>query len=212
MQSTFEASGRPSAFEHHQLEPIWLRDAKKRLVLYADTRETVLFRRVMAEIDAGVAQINVPEARQRGPFLVVAGEKGDTFMTPRTDNSMVRIFNNNGFAYGGRMFGWHQQIPKPARRTMTINEELIAEADFAAMHISILYSRAGLMLDGDAYDVGDAGEEVPSDTGMPPLDNLLAAGVPVLPVHDAVLMPAQHYDVVEAEMMPPLNVELASPT
>jgi hypothetical protein len=66
---------------------------------------------------------------------------------------MVRIFNNNGFAYGGRMFGWHQQIPKPARRTMTINEELIAEADFAAMHISILYSRAGLMLDGDAYDV-----------------------------------------------------------
>ena len=69
MQSTFEASGRPSAFEHRQLEPIWLRDAKKRRVLYADTRGTVLFRHVMAEINAGVAQIriNVPEARQRGP-------------------------------------------------------------------------------------------------------------------------------------------------
>jgi hypothetical protein len=31
--------------------------------------------------------------------------------------------------------------------------------------------------------------------------NLLAAGIPVLPVHDAVLMPAQHYDVVEVEMI-----------
>jgi hypothetical protein len=183
---------------------------------------------------------------------------------------MVRIFNHGSFAYGGRMFGWHQGIPKTARRTMTINGEEIAEADFAAMHISLLYIRAGLMPEGDAYDVGSAyntgdpalarkhvkrtvnillnaanwrqaiwaikskleispeqalkliaaierrharisrhfftgvGMEmmrIESDIMTEVVRNLLAARIPVLPVHDAALVQARHDHLAEAEMI-----------
>jgi hypothetical protein len=275
IQSTFEASpvlvDCPVQIEHRQREPIWLRDSEKKFAPYDDTRETVLLRRLMNEINEGSKQIRieVPDARRHGPFLVVAGEKGDTHILPRPDNGMVRIFNNGSFAHGGRMFGWHHGIPKGARRTMTINGELIAEADFAAMHISILYIEAGLRLDGDAYDVGaayHAGDpeltrnhvkravntmlnaanrsqaawalktelaitltqthklieaverrharisrhfftgigmqmmRIESDIMTEVVRNLLAAGIPVLPVHDAALVQVRHYDLVEAEM------------
>jgi hypothetical protein len=280
MRSTFEASpalldswnGCSTSFEHHQHEPIWLRDVEKRLISYDDTRQTMLFRRRMSEIREGTAQIgiDVPDAHRRGSFLVVPGPKGETYLLPRPGHSMVRIFNHSSFACGGRMFGWHQGIPKTARKTMTINGEEIAEADFAAMHISLLYIRAGLMLEGDAYDVGSdyntgdpaltrkhvkravnillnaanrrqaiwaikskleispaqafkliaaierrharisrhfftgVGMEmmrIESDIMTEVLRNLLAAGIPVLPVHDAALVQARHYHLVEAEMI-----------
>lgn len=280
VQSTFEASPAlircwndgPLPFDHRQREPLWLRDHDKRLTDYEETGQTFLLRRIMREINDGLAQIRVyvPDAHRHGPFLVVPGENGNTHVLPRPDNGMVRIFNNGSFARGGRMFGWHQGIPRAARRTMTINGELIAEADFAAMHISILYIEAGLDLTGDAYHVGagyEAGDDeltrkhvkravntmlnapheqnaawslkstlqitlarahqlieavkrrhssisrhfftgigmemmrIESDVMAEVVRNLLAAGIPVLPIHDAALMQAKHYDLVEAEMI-----------
>jgi hypothetical protein len=280
MRSTFEV---PSAllavfrndtkpFEHHPRESIWLRDSEKRPIDYPETRQTAALRRIMDEINDGMRQIriDVPDGQQRGSFLVLPGKKGDVCLLRRPDNGLVRIFNNGSFAQGGRMFGWHQGITKGARKTMTIDGDLIAEADFAAMHISILYTRAGLRLDGDAYDVGrsyDAGHpeitrqhvkravntvlnatsrhqaawaiktelEIPlvkarklieaverrhakisrhfftgigmemmrieSDIMADVVRKILAAGIPILPCHDAALVQLRHYDIVEAEMI-----------
>lgn len=241
-------------------------------IAFRETPQTIKLRRIMSEINKGVRQIvvEVPEAHLRGSFLVIAGSKGKAHLMPRPGNTMVRIFNNSSFAHGGRMFGWHQGIPRAARRTMTINGELIAEADFAAMHISILYIKAGLRLDSDAYNVGgacDAGDcaltrkhvkravntmlnaanrnqaawaiktelaisfpqalrlieavemrharisrhffsgvgmemmRVESDIMTEVVRNMLAAGIPVLPIHDAALVQGRHYDLLEAEMI-----------
>jgi hypothetical protein len=68
-----------------------------------------------------------------------------------------RIFSRGSFAHHGHAYGWWQNIPKTVRGDLQIDGEATAEADYAALHASILYGERGLKFLDDAYDydVGD---------------------------------------------------------
>jgi hypothetical protein len=66
---------------------------------------------------------------------------------------LQRIFNRGSFDYHGRAYGWWQNIPKTIRGDLMIDGEATAEADYTALHASILYGERGIKFKGDAYEV-----------------------------------------------------------
>ena len=96
-------------------------------------------------------QIEVPGAEARGRHFRLG--KSQILRIP--GNGLQRIFNRGSFAYHGRAYGWWQNIPRAVRGKLTIDGEATAEADYSALHASILYCKRGLKLNGDAYEVGN---------------------------------------------------------
>jgi hypothetical protein len=68
---------------------------------------------------------------------------------------LQRIFSRGSFACHGRAYGWWQNIPKTVRGDLMIDGEATAEADYTALHASILYCERGFKFLGDAYDIGN---------------------------------------------------------
>ena len=140
-------------------ETIWLRNAAKQLISYDDDDDTRIMRRAMQagnEMRATL-DIDIPCTQRRGSLLIFESGEGDqvkqTHVLRRPGNGMVRIFNRESFAFGGRMIGWHQGVPKGPRAAMTINGEATVEADFSAMHASILYGLERIKFEGDFYEI-----------------------------------------------------------
>jgi hypothetical protein len=132
-------------------EPIRLKDDADDLVDYPETRETLRIRRALEPINLYLKQlqIEVPGAARQGRHLRV----GDSYILPTPRNGLQRIFNRGSFACHGRAYGWWQNIPKTVRGDLTIDGEATAEADYAALHASILYGERGIKLHGDAYEI-----------------------------------------------------------
>ena len=134
-------------------EPIRLKDDADHLVDYPETRETLQIRRALELINVFLKklQIELPGAVRQGRYLRV----GDSHILPIPGNPLHRIFNRGSFACHGRAYGWWQNIPKTARGDLMIDGEVTAEADYTALHASILYCKQGLKFHGDAYDIGN---------------------------------------------------------
>jgi hypothetical protein len=135
---------------HEIGEPIILRDNNGKSIDYDDNRFT---RRVRAEIvrfneTLAPVVIHVP-GEQRGHHIMV----GESYVLPVPGNPLRRIYGRGSFSMGGRAYGWWQNIPKGARAQMTINGESVAEADYSAMHATILYNVVGVCFIGDPYDL-----------------------------------------------------------
>ena len=61
------------------------------------------------------------------------------------DKRIRRIFNNGRFDEGGRFYGgWWQRLPSRWRQRIWIDGEAVAEVDFAAFHIILLYAQLGV--------------------------------------------------------------------
>lgn len=75
----------------------------------------------------------------------------------RLSSPVVRIFNQD-FLRGGRFYAsgtsW-QNIDKEQRKRVTIDNEEVAELDFAALHPAILYAEADAPLPEDCYSIGN---------------------------------------------------------
>ena len=70
---------------------------------------------------------------------------------------LSRIFSRGSVELGGRFYrGWWQSIPSEHRPHIRINGNKTVEIDFTAMHLRILYAKAGLdfSLEKDPYDLG----------------------------------------------------------
>lgn len=132
-------------------EIILLKGQNGELIDYRDTRETGRLRKDLERINESLAriQIEIPGAEWRGQHMFV----GQSCLLPTPANAMRRIFSRGSFALHGRAYGWWQSIPKTARASMTINGETVAEADYTALHASILYSEANIKFAGDPYDI-----------------------------------------------------------
>ena len=132
-------------------EIILLKSQDGELIDYRDTRETRRMRRDLQRINESLArlQIQIPGAEWRGQHMFI----GQSCLLPTPANAMRRIFSRGSFALHGRAYGWWQSIPKTARASMTINGETVAEADYSALHASILYSEAKMKFAGDPYDI-----------------------------------------------------------
>jgi hypothetical protein len=132
-------------------EIILLKGKDGELTDYRDTRETRRHRKELARLNESLARLHleIPGAEWRGQHLLV----GQSYLLPTPGNAMRRIFSRGTFALHGRAYGWWQSIPKAARAAMTINGEATAEADYSALHASILYSQANIRFAGDPYDI-----------------------------------------------------------
>lgn len=92
--------------------------------------------------DLDVVDEYVDESDNKSPVDLVAGHR------------LYRVFNDSRFDHGGRFYGgWWQDIPSDYRRFITINGLPTVELDFSGMQLAMLYAKAGLELEGDAYAI-----------------------------------------------------------
>jgi hypothetical protein len=72
-----------------------------------------------------------------------------------SDRQLVRIFVDDSFSTGGRLYaGWWQAVPDQYRRNIVINDVSTVEVDFSGIALRCLYARIGLYLPDDPYDIG----------------------------------------------------------
>ena len=170
-QSSFRATGKlmrawpdtTQRIEYSVGEIIRLKNSNDELIGYVDTDRTRRMRRQQAvrnEILAGI-EIGVPAAERRGQHLVIDNGPTDpdgasrklSYILPHPGNPMWRIFSRGNFACHGRAYGWFQSIPGWARASMTINGKPVAEIDYSALHITMLYNQAGIRMDRPPYEI-----------------------------------------------------------
>ncbi len=122
---------------------------------YRDTQRTDRMRAEVLRINSHLRrqQVQIPGAQVRGDHLVMQGTRGEVVVTPH-DAGVRRIFNRGSWTMGGRLYGWWQAVPKSYRSQMLLDGSPVAEPDFESLHAFIVYARAGLRFEGDAYDVG----------------------------------------------------------
>jgi hypothetical protein len=117
-------------------EPIRLKDMAGNLVDYPDTGQTLRLRRALEPINAclNCLHIEIPGVMCQGRHLCI----GDALILPTPGNELYRIFNRESFACHGRAYGWWQNIPRTVRPDLVIDGEPTAEADYAALHATML--------------------------------------------------------------------------
>ena len=134
-------------------EPIVLRSTKtagKELaeaVEYTDTQQTNTLRAEMNSINAYLAQADI---------------SCNYFNTNPNDRYLRRIFNNNSFNQGGRLYGgfWQRLMSEIRYEHIRINKDMIAECDYGQMSILLLYAEAEAqdqLPEGDLYDLSAYG-------------------------------------------------------
>jgi len=157
--------------EHFELadgrETIWLsrneRDyvagtVERELINYSETLETTRLRAEMKTINdalkAADACALAPEAGEKAPKVLTAFRE------------LRRHFNSpdktERFDLGGRLFGgWWETLPRSQHHLIRIDNEPVAELDFASMALRLAYLEAGKSPpDGDLYS-GLPGLEAP---------------------------------------------------
>ena len=144
------------------------RDKEKRLLKYTDAPLPRRLREEISPINEMLrdTDIDVPGAIKRARDLLMFEELGwDEHDRPSVTRHYVRLTDKAGrqifagdFEHHGRFYCSAQNIPSDARSAMTINGKSCAELDFSAMHPTLAYNIAGLHMDGDPYDLGDAFE------------------------------------------------------
>jgi hypothetical protein len=131
---------------------IRLRDENKQLIDFRDTEQTSRMRHRVAEINEAISAqvIGLPReiGEHHGDVLVI----GDTCVN-LGNTACFRIFNES-FKHGGRFYGHYtQSLPKAVRARLTINGEPVAEPDYPAHHLHILYAMEGLPRPSDPYEI-----------------------------------------------------------
>ena len=130
-------------------EPIVLRSIKTPgkevagAVAYTDTHQTNTLRAEMNRINAYLAQADISCKYHN---------------TNPNDRYLRRIFNNNSFDQGGRLYrGFWQRLMSEIRyEHIRINKDMIAECDYGQMSILLLYAEAEAqdqLPEGDLYDL-----------------------------------------------------------
>ena len=134
-------------------EPIVLRSIKRpgkevaEAVEYTDTQQTDTLRAEMNSINA---------------YLAKADISCNYFNTNPNDRYLRRIFNNNSFDQGGRLYGgfWQRLMSEIRYEHIRINNDMIADCDYGQMSILLLYAEAGAqdqLPEGDLYDLSAYG-------------------------------------------------------
>jgi hypothetical protein len=127
---------------------IQLRDKDKLPIDFRDTEQTHRMRRRSAETNEAIGGLDIEMpvgvGDRHGDVLVIGGSCVNTGNT-----ALFRIFNES-FKNGGRFYGhFIQSLPKAIRAQLTIGGEPVAEPDFSAHHLRILYAIRGLPLRAD---------------------------------------------------------------
>jgi len=165
---------------------IRLRDENKQLTDFRDTERTARMRRHLIEINEAIGElaIELPAGcgERYGDVLTIGGSCVNLSST-----KLRRIFNVD-FKNGGRSYGhFVQNMPKAIRAQLTIGGEPVAEPDYRAHHLMILYGLCDLPLPGDPYVLDNW------DRGMVKLAVLILINAPTL--QSAVVAIRQRYGI-----------------
>lgn len=147
--------------------PSW--NAAKPLVDYVDNEFTNDMRTSLIEInqvlDAASVNLNIPLGETVSTFVnasnIDADNEGDQDIDIHS-KYLYRVFNNNTFDNGGRLYGvWWQQLGKSFRSCIVIENEPTVELDYKALHPNMLYHLEGLTFpsDEDPYMLEGFGPE-----------------------------------------------------
>lgn len=95
-------------------------------------------------------------------YLAQADISCNYFNTNPNDRYLRRIFNNNTFEQGGRLYGgfWQRLMSEIRYEHIRINKDMIAECDYGQMSILLLYAEAEAqdqLPEGDLYDLSAYG-------------------------------------------------------
>lgn len=137
-------------------EVIYLRDkiANESVpVEYQDTPETIAMRK---EVEAINAHLRRYPCTHVGP-LVTANVNYHPYL--------IRIFNNNDWRQGGRLYGyWPQSIKAEDRHKLRIQGEPLADMDFGSCAVALLHFHDGIEFDPDIDPFLIPGFEAHRDT------------------------------------------------
>jgi hypothetical protein len=160
IQSTLRASERlrrmlpPFIREKTNCETLFLKDAQKKLVNYADTDQTRRWRLNLRGINEAIraAHIAMPaDLTQTDGQSLRFGDR--TYCCVK--KHLYRVFNGD-WNNGGRFYGgWWLSIPKELRTRILIDGAATVELDFPQMHPRLLYEMIGMPLarNMDAYRI-----------------------------------------------------------
>lgn len=130
---------------------IRLRDKNKLLVDFRDTEKTYQMARSVAEINEAISNLTIglPEIGERQGDLLLIGNA----CVNLGNTNVYRVFNED-WRHGNRFYGhFVQGLPGKIRRQLMIDGEPVAEPDYPAHHLRILYALEGLPLSGDPYEL-----------------------------------------------------------
>lgn len=127
-------------------ETILLKDRNGRLASYVEDQRITGMRCALERINSGLAAANIGWTREPVPGVDL--EEG----VRTTGTRLYRVFNNSTFEEGGRFYGgWWQHAKRHYRQFITINGARTLEADFKALHPSMLFAERGLSIAEDPY-------------------------------------------------------------
>lgn len=159
--------------EEHQISPlmvkrykdapdILMRDENKKLAKFTDTDESLLMADNLKIINNLLQKtfINLylsDDELEKLNRRMIKGEIGadEDEEIPRgaidfTRKHVYRVFNNKDFAQGGRFYGgFWQAMPREYRKYIRINRMNTKEIDFSAIHLNLIYWKAGLPVPED---------------------------------------------------------------
>ncbi len=148
-----------------QKGPAETRGGTKPLIDYQDTPETMQMREELTAINALLAGTHIDLPGPMPQFVVVDEDELDEQPAPG-QTWLYRVFNNNSFDEGGRLYGgWWMALPKSDRARLRLNGEEVIELDFVGLHPRLLYDLAGRPLpdDVDPYALPGRLSGVPRD-------------------------------------------------
>ena len=169
--SCADAISAATVFDLSAMQGVILRDKNKREIEYPDDNMVVAMRTNLRTINAlfqhSWFDVRIPDDefnemnRRMGSRNATSDEQNlDPGYQPPVHvdfsrRSVVRIFNDGDWSKGGRFYGgWWQSVPKRYRPFITIDGKQTVELDFSHLHPALLHAREGLVLEGDAYQIG----------------------------------------------------------
>ena len=132
-------------------DPIRLKDKKKRLADYNETRARLRMRNTVIKYNKLLNKSSI-ELPLTNAITSMIDEKVIDF----SNQSYYRSFNDGSFKLGGRFYGpWYQSVNEEVRSHILINKKKVVELDYSSLHMHLLYSWKGIdyhQLYGADYD------------------------------------------------------------
>lgn len=128
----------PDGVLYKPVELVILRDDKKNLIDYSDTRETWRIRDILKQVNETNINADI------------------RYNKDRLDVYLVAIFRNKFTLYGRlhtRGCRHYQGLSGDERQEITINGKSVVELDFKALHPYLLYAAEGIQYVGDPYSI-----------------------------------------------------------
>lgn len=146
-------------------ETIILKDENKKLVDYKDDQRSATAREELRLINELLAKTKIEVSKE----ALKSGSKVITLTRKR----VFRVFNNNDFWAGGRVYGgFWQEIKREYRKTIKINGENVTELDYKTNHPSMIYrTSTNKPIPADCYAVEGFDRDIAKSAMMMMINN-----------------------------------------